>query len=228
MVTTVFIFLPLLFSVLHPLKCFKRYTGKWPALHICLDSFQGYFKDGTDGTHDCRCFSSLYLFTRIALFATYSFMKNTYFYPFASILLLFLAALVTVVQPFKQQFGVYNSIHVLLLLNLAAWFVTVQCIHISSVKAAYVEKFSSTLSVTIAILPLFYISFVVLKWVYSRKLVQRYYVKCCGTCQGKDSKDGSQESSSTDSLPYHICHPEGEQPLHVKTANVSYSEYGTI
>ena len=180
-VTTVFIFLPLLFSVLHPLKCFKRYTGKWPALHICLDSFQGYFKDGTDGTHDCRCFSSLYLFTRIALFATYSFMKNTYFYPFASILLLFLAALVTVVQPFKQQFGVYNSIHVLLLLNLAAWFVTVQCIHISSVKAAYVEKFSSTLSVTIAILPLFYISFVVLKWVYSRKLVQRYYVKCCGS-----------------------------------------------
>ena len=69
-VTILFIVLPLVFTFIHPLKCFKGITGKWPALRICLDTFQGYYKDGTDGTRDCRFFSSLFFIIRISLFVT--------------------------------------------------------------------------------------------------------------------------------------------------------------
>ena len=56
LVVITFIVLPLIFSLLHPLRCFSRCIGRLPSLCIYLDSFQGYYKDGTDGTHDCCWF----------------------------------------------------------------------------------------------------------------------------------------------------------------------------
>ena len=46
----------------HCLNCF-RVRGH--ALHAFVDAFQGYYKDGTNGTRDWRCFSGLYLLIRI-------------------------------------------------------------------------------------------------------------------------------------------------------------------
>ena len=46
----------------HCLNCF-RVRGH--ALHAFVDAFQGYYKDGTAGTRDWRCFSGLYLLIRI-------------------------------------------------------------------------------------------------------------------------------------------------------------------
>ena len=40
-ITTFFNIIPLLFTLLHPLKCFSGWIGRLPALRICLDSFQG-------------------------------------------------------------------------------------------------------------------------------------------------------------------------------------------
>ena len=108
---------------------------------VFLDSFQGYYKDGTDGTCDCHCFLSLYLLTRIALFVVYGFIKNVYFYPFASLLLHFLVAMIVFVQLFKPQFGVYNTIHTLLFLNLAIYVVC----DFSLMKTPHLERLSLTL-----------------------------------------------------------------------------------
>ena len=123
-ITIIIIFniISLMFMLLHPVKCFKGHIGRWPALRIRLDSFQGYYKDGTEGTRDCRFFSSLYLIIRLFLFVVYSFVQNEGFYFFASILLILLVTLIFVFQPFKEQFKAYNSIHALLLVNLAVFF----------------------------------------------------------------------------------------------------------
>ena len=115
-VVIIFLLLPLVFSLLHPLRCFNGCIGWWPSLRFCLDSFQGYYKDGTNGTRDCRWFSSLYLAARIALFIAYGLIKES-FYPFASIVLLFIVALIVIFQPFKSQYRVYNTVHALLFLN---------------------------------------------------------------------------------------------------------------
>ena len=87
LVVIIFIVLPLVFNLLHPLRCLNRCIGRWPSLHICFDSLQGYYKDGTDGTRNCRWFSSLYLIARITLFLVYGLVKKS-FYPLASISLL--------------------------------------------------------------------------------------------------------------------------------------------
>ena len=218
-VVILFLILPLAFSLLHPLRCLNGCIGRWPSLRICLDSFQGYYKDGTDGTRDCRWFSSLYLLSRIMLFLVYGLVKES-FYSFASIMLLFLIALIIIFQPFKPQYGVYNTIHSLLFLNLAMWFMTVVF-----TPRSRSTTFALTISAIVAILPLFYITGLVFKWVYSRKLCYKHFIlKICCCLQRSDH--GPIETDSIDSIPYRL---EYEQHDERKFLNDSGNcEYGTI
>lgn len=227
-ITVIFIILPFLLSILHPLRCLKGCIGRWPAFRICLDSYQGYYKDGTEGTRDCRCFSSLYLFARIALIIVHCFVKNVYFYPFASILLLFVVALIVVCQPFKPQFGVYNTIHALLFLNLATWLASVTCIQISTFKASYLIKFSLGLIGIIAILPLLYITYLILKWIFLQKLVQKFLTKYMNSCYCFQDTNRTSEVDQDDSIPYRMEDPTDDQMINSDIITNVGSDYGTF
>ena len=81
---TIILFPPLLL-ILYPTKPFQKCLGyrrrRWHGLDTFADAFQGCYKDGTNGSHDCRYFAGLYLILRIALFASHistsSWMGNT-------------------------------------------------------------------------------------------------------------------------------------------------------
>jgi len=72
----IFVFLPALFLLLYPMKIFQKYLGccggRLLALHAFADVFQGCYKNGTNGTRDCRYFAGLYLVFRIVLLLEYS------------------------------------------------------------------------------------------------------------------------------------------------------------
>ena len=231
-VSVVFILLPLLLSLLHPLHCMRRCTGKWPALRICLDSYQGYYKDGTEGTRDYRWFSALYLLARISLFVVYAAFKNSYFYSFAAIILLYLVALLILCQPFKPQFGQYNTIHALLFLNLSAWFATTTCTHMSALKAMYLHTFSFILSGVVAVLPLIYITCLGTKWICKQRLFRIFTEKLCRRyCyfwhrKMKASLEKQESADSIDSIPYRVDHPENEQVINIIASTTS--GYGTF
>ena len=74
-VLAVFIVLPVLILLLYPTRVFQRLIGccntRWHALDAFVDAFQGYYKDGTNGTPDWRYFSGLYLIFRILVIGTY-------------------------------------------------------------------------------------------------------------------------------------------------------------
>ena len=67
----IFVFLPALFLLLYPVKTFQKCLGccgrRWLALHAFADVLQGCYKNGTNGTRDCRYFAGLYLVFRIVL-----------------------------------------------------------------------------------------------------------------------------------------------------------------
>ena len=70
--------LPLLIFLLYPTRIFQHCLGYCNirfqnALLIFMDAFQGYYKDGTTGTPDWRCFSGLYLIFRIVVITTHIF-----------------------------------------------------------------------------------------------------------------------------------------------------------
>ena len=69
---TIFILLPPLFLLLYPTRLFKRLLTccgfqRWDILHMIMDTFQGWYKDGTEGTYDYRPLSALYMLLRIGL-----------------------------------------------------------------------------------------------------------------------------------------------------------------
>ena len=65
----VFVVLPALVLLLYPTRAFQKSLGccrvRWLALHAFADTFNGYYKNGTEGTSDYRFFAGLYIFFRL-------------------------------------------------------------------------------------------------------------------------------------------------------------------
>ena len=70
-VLLVFILLPIFLLCLYPCRSFHKLLNRHhinsPALQKFMDTFQGYYKDGTSGTRDYRFFAALYLILRMII-----------------------------------------------------------------------------------------------------------------------------------------------------------------
>ena len=85
-VLAIFIIFPTIILILYPTRLFRRCVSccgfrRWHALHMFVESFQGQYKDGTNGTWDFRMISALFLILRILTMATFA---NRYYSYYAS------------------------------------------------------------------------------------------------------------------------------------------------
>ena len=108
-VLSVFIFFPALVLLLYPTKAFQRCLGccgsRWLALHAFVDVFQGCYKNGTNGTRDCRYFAGLYLALRIVLlYAMYGGNIFNMYDEMVSVVCLVIASLLFLLfRPYKNN-----------------------------------------------------------------------------------------------------------------------------
>ncbi len=70
---TVLTFLPTVLLLLYPMKCFRKllsYCGpkKYHAIYVFIDTFQGHYKDGTNGTRNYRVASCMSFALRIPVY----------------------------------------------------------------------------------------------------------------------------------------------------------------
>ena len=83
-VMLVFILFPILLLPLYPMHLFQQgldcFRVKWHAFHIFIDAVQGCYKDGTNGTRDCRYFAPAFLIIRVLLFITFALSHTALFY----------------------------------------------------------------------------------------------------------------------------------------------------
>ena len=123
----VFNFAPFFLLVLYPMTCFQRCLNHFKlshtALHTFVESFVGYYKDGTEpGTRDCRYFAALFFFLRILFYITLAFTKNVSFAIIYCSFATVFAILFTIFKPYKSQYSVYNTITIVfILLGLAIY-----------------------------------------------------------------------------------------------------------
>jgi hypothetical protein len=112
-IIAVFIVLPPLVLLLYPMRFFRaciKCMGfrRWDILHLVMDIFQGWFKDGTENHVDYRSFSALYLLLRI-LFALVSIaivlniIFSRYYWSFIGIFHVFLGTLFLTTKPYKKK-----------------------------------------------------------------------------------------------------------------------------
>ena len=77
LVMLIFILLPLVLLLVYPTVTFKKCLTclgfqRWDILNQIMDTFQGWYKDGIEGTRDYRSLSALYLMYRIPLTSEYT------------------------------------------------------------------------------------------------------------------------------------------------------------
>ena len=75
-VLVTFIICPTILLILYPTRLFRKCVScckfrRWYALHMFMKSFQGQYKDGTNGTRDFRMVSASFLILRILILALF-------------------------------------------------------------------------------------------------------------------------------------------------------------
>ena len=203
-VILVFIFFPLLLLLLYPMQCFQKCLSccgvRWHALPIFIDAFQGCYKDGTNGSRDHRRFAASFLIARFSLFILFALSQTALFYGAVLFVLIPLAMAIVIVQPYKPRYSIYNAIDSMLVLLLALWCATIVCINIAEWKTHKWSRLLFALSYIVGVLPLFYVSFVTLDWMYSRR---EFWRRMIGRVHGWIAKNHRQmvATGSVESLP---------------------------
>ena len=124
-ILTIFIVLPPLLLLVYPLRMLGRlleclrcnYCIGAKCSHL-MDAFQGCYKNGTNGTYDCRYFAGLYLIYRVALMLC--LLQPGYFLQFVTkqLILMAMAVSFVVLRPYANE--MYNSLDATILVSMVA------------------------------------------------------------------------------------------------------------
>ena len=124
-ITLVFVFvvliIPIILLFLYPLRCFQKCLNHFHLrllpLHAFVDAFQGCYRDGTNGTRDCRYFAGLQLLLRLLLPFVFLITRESTLSLYSSTVVLSLyTTLFVLAQPYKVT--MYNKTEVPLLIAL--------------------------------------------------------------------------------------------------------------
>ena len=174
-VLVVFNLFPLILLVLYPCQCFQRclnyYNIRCQVLHTFMDVFHGCYKDGSNGTRDCRWFAALYLLLRIASLVIVITFPSTFVLCPLTLLFMIPVFLTAVFHPHKSP--LYNFADIFLLLILISGGVVLQSQ--SAAKERNALRTAKTLSTTIGFIPLLYFVIILLY----KLLPQRFKQKFC-------------------------------------------------
>ena len=103
----ILLLLPLVLLLVYPTKifqrCLSRFCTRSHGLHTFMDAFQGCYKDGTNGTHDCRYFAGLYLVFRIVLFVSHIVPSSWLAFFLPGLLFLIGSLCFTIIRPYKEN-----------------------------------------------------------------------------------------------------------------------------
>ena len=85
-----------------------------------MDSFQGCYKNGTEGTRDYRWFAAVPLVGGTSLLLTYAMILDGNFSPFIVLIIIILIVLTAAIQPYKKP--KYTKIDITFWAFLAAFY----------------------------------------------------------------------------------------------------------
>ena len=173
-----------------------------------MDAFQGCYKDGTNGTRDCRYFPVVYLILRILTQAAYTLTLSIFFYPLNAVFGTTAAFLVATVRPYKVDF--YNSFDTFVLFSFSAAYSLVLLADVASTETFLLLTAAEAVIFILAMAPLLYIVGYVIYWFVGRRRMAAMLHKVRGMF--------SNEISLEDSLPHRMTHVDEYTPLRLGTA----------
>ena len=167
-VLLVFTLLPIALLCLYPCHCFQRLLNvchlRCQALRTFMDTFQGCYKDGTNGTRDCRFFAAVYLITRVAVHLSLVLTLVSYSTSVFITLLLIMILLLSGFQPYKKQF--YNVLDIFFLVSAASFMSSFWIMQ--DFNSKLIENVDRVVLLSLAPIPVVYPLCVVLYYVWKK------------------------------------------------------------
>ena len=116
--TTAFVYIPIILLCCYPTKCFKKILShccgrKKVVIDMFMDTFQGYYKDGTSETYDWRSLSGLYPLLMVATLPTLN-QRFSGMHSNAKAAFFLVSMVFALVRPYKKLS--HNLIEIVLLL----------------------------------------------------------------------------------------------------------------
>ena len=173
-IITLFVCTPTIILFLYPCRFFQKFLSlvpiNWHFLHAFVDSFQGCYKDGTEpGTFDCRWFSIPMLLIWPLFHITYSFSLSVVYFVHALIILLILLIALINFEPLKKVGSRYPLIDLTFAFLLCLTYIAILGRVITSIERNTIfQIFLTMITFLTAVFPLFYISFLIGSWVFTR------------------------------------------------------------
>ena len=172
---TIFFFcnvLPLILIVLYSFRQTQKFFNFFPSsftyiFRPFMECLLGCYKDGTNGTRNCRCFAIVYHIARIALYACFLWTESPFYYTVATYTCILTGLLVAIIQPYKS--AVYNTLDTGLILTLALGTVGVSAYFIANVNDPLNVETARVMCFGSLLLPLFYAIGYVTYHVYATK-----------------------------------------------------------
>ena len=219
-VLVIFIICPTILLILYPTRLFRRCVSccgfrRWHALHMFVESFQGQYKDGTNGTCDFRIVSASFLNLRIL--TLFLFLNHHRLLSHTSILqgVLFVCATCAhaITRPYKLNFMNNVDIVILFLLEIL--------IFVTSSSASPYLTYSILASTLLLLVPhtilIFYICHKLAKKIGITQCLKRMYqtLKRCVQPTRHTSKveEDVEAESDTGSLPDQLINPGEYEPV---------------
>ena len=121
LIVFVVLIIPIILLFLYPCRCFHKCLNHFHLrllpLHAFVDAFQGCYKDGTNGTRDCRYFAGLHLVLRLLFPFVLTFAGEAISCLFSfAVILGFYITLFVIFRPYKVT--IYNQTDIPLLMFL--------------------------------------------------------------------------------------------------------------
>ena len=206
----ILVLLPLPLLLLYPTRIFKRALEEcgfrqWHILHIFMDTFQGWYKDGTEGTCDFRWVSTLYFFFRIGFVVqcmVTTLYKNTnqLFWIVPGVLFIATSVFYTTARPYRVNW--MNNVDSIVLAILGInFFIFYQ----------YYDDLVFVMAMVVAKVPLLIcVGYGIYKLVKITNLCTKLRRKLRGLFRKEQTITHSEEGLPGD-LPYRMVHPNSYQ-----------------
>ena len=190
-----FIILPLSLLVFSSFRCVRNCFGQCKmrirVLEEFLQAFQQYYKDGTNGTMDCRWYAAYYILVNLGLCLLMGVSVGTIFYMFAIIYFIIIALIVLLVEPYKEEYAFHNVLDCVQYLWLAIFCSSIVFLDISGLFQREYTSCTYFVIAGISTVPLVYIAALVM-----HKIGKRSGLKFCNEYQ-----------TETNSLPDRVYNP---------------------
>ena len=231
-VLLIFIACPTILLILYPTRLFRKCVScckfrRWHALHMFVESFQGEYKDGTNGSHDFRMVSASFLILRILILALF---LNRHRLPahtleMQGVFVACASCIHAITKPYKLNFMNNVDIVILFLLEIL--------IFVSSTSASlplftYVILGSTLLLLVPHMILIFYICHKLAKKIGINQCLKRMYktLKTCiqTTRPPSEAEVDVEAESDTGSLPDRLINPGEYEPVLPTTDEHSAAE----